>query len=117
VTSVKAKAGKDGVNVVIAGNGTIHPNTFMLEGKRLVIDIPGAIHKVRPVVIPVRKGGLDKVRVGQHKDRDEKKVRVVLDLTKTMEYTVTPTGNTVIIAMTAAARPGQERGPGNSAGC
>lgn len=103
VTSVKAKAGKDGVNVVITGNGAIQPNTFMLEGKRLVIDIPGAISKVRPSVIPVRKGGLDKVRVGQHKDKDEKKVRVVLDLTKTMEYTVTPSGNTVIIAMNAAA--------------
>jgi type IV pilus assembly protein PilQ len=103
VTSVKAKAGRDGVNVVITGNGTIQPNTFMLEGKRLVIDIPGAISKVRPSVIPVRKGGLDKVRVGQHKDRNEKKVRVVLDLTKTMEYTVTPSGNTVIIAMNAAA--------------
>jgi len=103
VTSVKAKAGKDGVNVVITGNGTMQPNTFMLEGKRLVIDIPGAISKVRPSVIPVRKGGLDKVRVGQHKDRDEKKVRVVLDLTKTMEYTVTPSGNTVIVAMNAAA--------------
>lgn len=103
VTSVKAKAGKDGVNVVITGNGTIQPNTFMLEGKRLVIDIPGAISKVKPSVIPVRKGGLDKVRVGQHKDKDEKKVRVVLDLTKTMEYTVTPDGNTVVIAMNAAA--------------
>jgi type IV pilus assembly protein PilQ len=102
VTSVKAKAGKDGITVVIAGNGTIQPNTFMLEGKRLVIDIPGAISKVRPSVIPVRKGGLDKVRVGQHKDRDQNKVRVVLDLTKTMEYTVTPSGNTVTIAMNAA---------------
>jgi len=108
VTSVKAKAGKDGVNVVITGNGTIQPNTFMLEGKRLVIDIPGAIHKVRPTVIPVRKGGLDKVRVGQHKDRDEKKVRVVLDLTKTMEYTVTPSGNTVIVAMNVAAAAAPE---------
>ena len=100
VTSVKAKAGKDGVNVVITGNGAIKPNTFMLEGKRLVIDIPGAINKVRPSVIPVRKGGLDKVRVGQP---DKTKVRVVLDLTKTMEYTVTPNGNTVVIAMNAAA--------------
>ncbi len=103
VNSVKAKAGKDGVQVVIAGNGVMHPNSFMLEGKRLVIDIPGTISKVRPSVIPVRKGGLDKVRVGQHKNRDEKKVRVVLDLTKTMEYTVTPSENTVIIAMNAAA--------------
>ncbi len=45
------------------------------------------------------------MRVGQHKDGDEKKVRVVLDLTKTMEYTVTPSGNTVIIAMNATAAP------------
>jgi len=102
VTSVKATAGKAGVKVVITGNGTIRPNTFMVEAKKLVIDVPDAISKVRPTVIPVRKGGLDKVRIGQHSG-PEKKVRVVLDLTKNMEYTATPQGNTVIISMSEAA--------------
>jgi len=100
VTSVKATAGKEGVRVVIAANGTMTPNTFMLEGKKLVIDIPGTRSKVRPTVIPVRKGGLDKVRVGQFTART---VRVVLDLTRPMTYTTTPEGNKVVIAMSAAA--------------
>ena len=99
VTSVKATAGKEGVRVVIAANGTMTPNTFMLEGKKLVIDIPGTRSKVRPTVIPVRKGGLDKVRVGQFTAQT---VRVVLDLTKPMTYTTTPEGNKVVIAMSAA---------------
>jgi type IV pilus assembly protein PilQ len=73
----------------------------MIEGKRLVIDIPGARSRVRPTVIPVRKGGLDRVRIGQHPAPD-RKVRIVLDLTKPLEYTSTSEGNTVIIAMTAA---------------
>ena len=102
VTSVQATAGRKGVRVVITADGSMRPNTFMIEGKRLVIDIPGARSRVRPTVIPVRKGGLERVRVGQHPAPD-RKVRVVLDLTKPLEYTSTSEGNTVIIAMTAAA--------------
>jgi type IV pilus assembly protein PilQ len=86
------------------------PNSFMIEGKRLVIDIPGAKSRVRPSVIPVRKGGLDKVRVGQHGAPDQK-VRVVLDLTKTMDYTVTPEGNTLVVAMNIAIAPKPEERP------
>jgi type IV pilus secretin PilQ/predicted competence protein len=97
VTSVRAVAGKHEVKVVIAANGTMVPNTFMVEGKKLVIDIPGVKNKAKPRVIPVRKGGLDKARIGQHAD----KVRVVLDLTKPMAYTATPEGNTVVIVLSA----------------
>jgi type IV pilus assembly protein PilQ len=104
VTAVKATAGKDGVKVVISANGTMVPSTFMVEGKKLVVDIPGTRSKVKPSVIPVRKGGLDRVRIGQHAAPDQK-VRVVLDLTKPMEYTAKPEGNTIIIAMTPAIPP------------
>jgi type IV pilus assembly protein PilQ len=108
VTSVRATAGSKGVRVVITADGPMRPNTFMIEGKRLVIDIPGARSRVRPTVIPVRKGGLERVRIGQHPAPD-RKVRVVLDLTKPLEYTSTSEGNTVIIAMTAAlAAPAEE---------
>jgi type IV pilus assembly protein PilQ len=107
VRTVQANAGRNGVKVVIAANGTMVPNTFMLEGKKLVIDIPGALSKVRPSVVPVRKGGLDKVRVGQHAAPDQK-VRVVLDLTRTMTYTVTPEGNKLMISLSASAPIQQE---------
>jgi type IV pilus secretin PilQ/predicted competence protein len=99
VTAVRATAGTEGVKVVITANGTMVPNTFMLEGKRLVVDIPGTRSKVRPKVIPVRKGGLDKVRVGQYTAQI---VRVVLDLTKPMTYTANPEGNKLVIALAAA---------------
>ena len=77
--------------------------TFMLKDNRLVVDIPGTKSRVKPSVIPVRKGGLARVRVAQHPD----KVRVVLDLTNPLEYTVTPEGNTLVIAMrpVSAAKP------------
>jgi len=107
VTAVRATAGKDGVKVVITANGTMTPNTFMLEGKKLVIDIPGARSRVKQKVILVRKGGLDKVRVGQHAEPDQK-VRVVLDLTKPMTYTAAPEGNKLIIALSLAAPAGPE---------
>ncbi len=96
VTGVRATAGKEGVKVVIKGDGTMVPKApFMVSGNKLVIDIPGVRSRVRPKVIPVRKGGLDKVRVGQH----EQMVRVVLDMTKPLQYTVTPEGNTILVAM------------------
>lgn len=102
VNAVRAIAGKDGVQVVISANGTMAPSTFMVEGKKLVIDIPGTKSKVRPAVIPVRKGGIDNIRVGQH-GAPEQKVRVVLDLTTPLSYNAVPEGNTVTIAMLPAA--------------
>jgi type IV pilus secretin PilQ/predicted competence protein len=110
VKSVQATGSKQGAKVVIIADGTMKPNSFMIEGKRLVIDIPGAKSRVRPSVIPVRKGGLDKVRVGQHA-APEQKVRIVLDLTKTMDYTVTPEGNTLVVAMNVAGAPKAEEKP------
>ena len=110
VRSVQATGSKQGAKVVITADGTMKPNSFMIEGKRLVIDVPGAKSRVRPSVIPVRKGGLDKVRVGQHAAPDQK-VRIVLDLTKTMEYTVTPEGNTLVVAMNIATAPKAEEKP------
>jgi type IV pilus assembly protein PilQ len=101
VTAVKPTAGKDGVKVIITGDGTMHPNSFLVGGTKLVVDIPGARSRVKPSVIPVRKGGLLRVRVGQHAD-PEQKVRVVLDLAKPLQYTVTSEGNTVLIAMSEA---------------
>ncbi len=112
VSGIKATAGRQGAKVIISGDGTMKPITFMLEGKRqrLVVDIPGTKHRVRPRVIPVRKGGLDRVRIGQH-FRPEKKVRVVMDLTRQMEYTATSKGNKIIIAMTPVTAPAVEKRP------
>jgi type IV pilus assembly protein PilQ len=99
VSAVQASAGKEGVKVVITGDGIMVPQVFMLKDNRLVVDIPGTKSRVKPSVIPVRKGGLARVRVAQHTD----KVRVVLDLTKPLEYTIVPEGNTLIVAMGLAA--------------
>jgi len=107
VSTVRASAGKDGVKVVITGNGVMSPKTKMLKDNRLVIDIPGVKSKVKPNNIPVRKGGLMRVRIGQH----EHKVSVVLDLTKPLEYTVTPEGNTLVIAMGVPGVPRTEVKP------
>ncbi len=107
VSAVKATAGKEGAKVIINADGTMKPTSRMIEGNRLVIDIPGVKSRVRPRNIPVRKGGVDMVRVGQHPD----KVRIVLDLKKPMDYTVTPEGNTLVVALTAATAAKAEEKP------
>ena len=104
ISKVKATAGRDGVNVVITGDGAMEPKAFMLKDNRLVVDVPGVKSKVRPAVIPVRKGGLMRVRVAQHPD----KVRVVMDLTKPLAYTIASEGNVVTIAMNEAVAPKPE---------
>ena len=98
ISKVQANAGKEGVKVVITADGTMQPHSFMVGDKKLVIDIPGVRSRAKPANIPVRKGGLDRVRIGQHGAPD-KKVRVVMDLTKPMQYSITPEGNTLVIAM------------------
>ncbi len=111
ISSIRASASKEGVKVIVKADGTMRPNAFMVGGNKLVVDIPGVISRVKPRVIPVRKGGLDKVRVGQHA-APGLKVRIVMDLTKTMQYTVTPQGNTVLIAMNEApAAKAEEKKP------
>lgn len=58
ISKVRATAGKGGIRVVITADGTMNPHVFMIEkpNKKLVVDIPGVKSKVRPRVIPVRKG-------------------------------------------------------------
>jgi type IV pilus assembly protein PilQ len=108
VTAVKATATRDGVVVSVTGNGVMSPKVFAAEkGMKLVVDIPGVRNSARPLVIPVRKGGLDKVRIGQH-TTPEKKVRIVLDLDRPMDFTSAADGNRLNIALlTAAAAPEQ----------
>ncbi len=106
ITSVKATADKEGANVVITADGTMAPKILKLEGNRIAINIPGTKSKVRPNIIPVRKSGLERVRIGQHTD----KVSVVLDLAGPMDYAATPKGNQMIISLVAAA-PTKEETP------
>jgi type IV pilus assembly protein PilQ len=106
VSSIKAIPGDKGVTVVITGNGGMNPKTFTLQKptNRIVIDIPGVQSKVKSPVIKVGKKGLDKIRVGQYGAPDAK-VRVVLDITKNQPFTVTPDGDTLVVALGVAAPP------------
>ncbi len=107
VSSVKATAGKKGVRVVITGDGALLAKILKLGGNRIAINIPGTKSKVRQKLVPVRKGGLLRVRVGQHTD----KVSVVLDLSKPMDYTVTPEGKTLVIVLGPAGVRKEEKAP------
>jgi type IV pilus assembly protein PilQ len=115
VIAVKATATSDGVVVSVMGNGALNPKVFAAEkGMKLVVDIPGVRNTARPLVIPVRKGGLDKVRIGQH-TTPEKKVRIVLDLTRPMDFTSASDGNRLNIALLAAAGAAPEQAPAEQA--
>lgn len=98
ITAVKATADAEGARVVITADGTMAPKILKLTGNRIAINISGTKSSVRPNVIPVRKSGLERVRIGQHPD----KVSVVLDLTRPMDYAATPKGNQLLVSLVPA---------------
>lgn len=98
ISSIKTQVEDDGMKVIISGNGSMKQNAFMVDSKRLVVDIPEVRSKVRPSVIPVKKAGLDRIRVGQH-PAPNKKVRVVFDLAKPLAYVVSAEGKTLIVTL------------------
>lgn len=95
ITAVKATADAEGARVVITADGTMAAKILKLTGNRIAINISGTKSRVRPNVIPVRKSGLERVRIGQHPD----KVSVVLDLTRQMDYAATPKGNQLLVSL------------------
>ena len=103
VTSVHVTPSESGLVVSIEGNGRFHPETMLLSGPRLVIDLPGTTARVGSRVA-VNEPLLKQIRIGAHKD--PQKVRVVFDLTRLVRYTVTQDAGTLKVTLeTSATEP------------
>lgn len=95
VTGVRVEKEK-GLKVIISGDGEMKYEAFIMKPNRLVIDIPDTINKAKPVTLNVGDPSLNNIRIGQHKE-PKKKVRIVLDLTKSIPYEVLKEGNQLVI--------------------
>lgn len=99
VTAIHINRGGPALVVAIEGNGQFHPQTMLLSGPRLVIDLPGASARLRPR-IAVNEPLLKQIRIGTH--QDPRKVRVVMDLAGSVTYEVTQEAGTLHVSLTSS---------------
>jgi type IV pilus assembly protein PilQ len=96
LTSIDVQRGTNDIRVVISGDGKLpHHEVTRLDERRLLIDIPGVASAISKPAISVNHQFLKRVRTGYHGDR----VRVVLDLTGTVAYSVEPQGTNLIVTL------------------
>ena len=96
LTGIDVQRGTNEIRVVISGDGKLpHHDVTRLDDRRLLIDIPGVASAISTPAISVNHQFLKRVRMGYHGDR----VRVVLDLTGTVAYSVEPQGANLIVTL------------------
>ena len=96
LTGIDVQRGTNEIRVVISGDGKLpHHDVTRLDERRLLIDIPGVASAISTPAISVNHQFLKRVRMGYHGDR----VRVVLDLTGTVAYSVEPQGANLIVTL------------------
>jgi type IV pilus assembly protein PilQ len=92
--AIRANAGARGVEVTLAGNGTLlasSPEVTRAAPYRLVLDFEGVASKV-PAVTPIARSAIRRVRVATH-SVTPRVTRVVFDLAREVPYTLQPAGN------------------------
>ena len=88
---------KDEVRVIVEGDGFLEEESFYVGEDRLVIDFIGTRSFLESHVYPGTGTVLKRIRVGQHSD--PLKVRVVLDLSRTIPYEVNQEGKKSVITL------------------
>jgi type IV pilus assembly protein PilQ len=87
--------------IVLVLDRAVEPESFTLEGPRLVIDLPDAATGLAGQTIEVNDTLVQRIRIGRH-DPPERKVRVVLDLVHPTPFELQHDGTNVVIAFGAA---------------
>ncbi len=97
--AVRTNAGPRGVEVTLAGNGTLAATSqefTKVAPHRLVLDFAGVSPAVPPVV-PVAKGAVERVRIASYSQKPQV-TRVVIDLARPVPYTIQPSGHELKVA-------------------
>ena len=97
---VQPQAG--GINVVLQGDGEFSYQVSRARGNRLVVDLDDVINATKRRTLAVGHPLLKQVRIGSHL-QPQRKVRLVLDLSRAISYTVEKNGSELQILLTDAA--------------
>lgn len=99
VSKLKVEPDQDKITIILTADGILKPDAFMVEGNRLVVDLPDVTNGIRPNTISVKHKLLKRIRIGQHVK--PKKVRVVLDLKTKVTFAVDQSGKQFAITVSA----------------
>jgi type IV pilus assembly protein PilQ len=110
--AVRTNAGARGIEVTLAGNGTLVATNTELTASaphRLILDFAGVTPAV-PATVPVDRGAIQRVRVASYSTKPQV-TRVVFDLERLVPYTVLPSGNELKVAFAEGAGPASMPAP------
>ena len=91
----------DGLKLVLKGDGQLAYQVSRVRGNRLVVDLSDVTNGTKRSLISVRHPLLKQVRIGSHL-QPERKVRLVLEVPRTVSYTVERDGAELQIMLTSA---------------
>jgi len=91
MTDLTVQRTKDRVVVLVTGDGDLTYNVTKLSGNRLVIDFMNVVNGTKRQAVPVGHQFIRQIRIGIHQF-PQAKVRLVLDLGRTVPYIIEKTG-------------------------
>ena len=89
------------LHLVVTSDGQLSPKHFLLGRDRLVLDLPNVKSRVKLQSVSVKDDAVRQVRIGRHLD----KVRLVVDLTQPVVYSIRQDGPRLIVSL----RPTSEK--------
>jgi type IV pilus assembly protein PilQ len=99
VSNISVARGQGSMDIEISGNGPMTAKAMKLSSPvRVVIDIANAIPASNQKTIAVNSGDVKAVRVGRFQS-EPPVTRVVVDLTKSREFELVPSGNRVVLKL------------------
>ena len=106
MTDLTVQRAKDSVVVLITGDGELTYDVTKLSGNRLVIDLLNVANGTKRQAIPVQHQFMRQIRIGVHQF-PQAKVRLVLDLRRTVPYTIEKTGAQLRVTLSEQALAAQ----------
>ena len=96
LTKVEAKPEGNRIALVLTGNGLLSPTVKMLGDRRMILDMPHVQADERHSQLRIGHSLLTRVRFGHYPD----KVRLVLDLTQSVEHVIDSSDGRLSIMLT-----------------
>src|SRR5207244_8413803 len=102
MTDLTVQRAKDSVVLFITGDGELTYDVTKLSGNPLVIDLLNVANGTKRQAIPVQHQFMRQIRIGVHQF-PQAKVRLVLDLRRTVPYTIEKTGAQLRVTLSEQA--------------
>ena len=103
MTDLTVQRTKHSVVVLITGDGDLTYDVTKLSGNRLVIDLMNVVNGTKRQAVPVGHQFMRQIRIGMHQF-PQAKVRLVLDLGRTVPFIIEKTGAQLRVTLSEQAQ-------------